>query len=122
MGWCAVGDSKPHSTLQDPREKIANFRKWNEGNVGDFWAREADFWEGLVEQLEAAQAENRMLRMWLCTDGARARGLAQSMTELPIAFSVEGVEENCQLIVELLNIEQRLGFPSASSPASRRDG
>lgn len=72
----------------------------------------------LQEQLEAAQAENRMLRMWLCTDGAMARGLAESMTELPIAFSVEGVEENCARIVELLNIEQRLGLPSASNPSA----
>lgn len=47
--------SRPHQTLSDPRERIANMRRWNEENVGDYWQREADFWEGLIEQLEAAQ-------------------------------------------------------------------
>lgn len=40
-------------------------RRWNEENVGDYWQREADFWEGLIEQLEAAEKGLREMHDYL---------------------------------------------------------
>lgn len=63
--------------------------------------------------------ERERLRMWLATDVARARGLAESMTDLPRDFRTEGVEENAAQIVKLLDIEAALAALSPEAGAER---
>lgn len=90
----------------------------NHADSDNSWPQWANVLADEIERLWDVEDENKALRMWLVTDGARARGLAESMTELSSFVRLEGVEENSAEIVRLLNIEERLNLPSASRDAA----
>ena len=56
----------------------------------------------LAEEVLRLREALEAFELWRATNVARARGLAESMSELPTEVRPEGVEENCAEIVKLL--------------------
>ena len=104
-------DSKPHSTLTDPRERIANMRRWNDVNVGDYWQREADFWESIVEQIEQLKQQGAQDEKVIVKRGAeidRQLRRAESLEEQLETRERERDEETQAFLTRTTELKEQL--------------
>src|SRR5574341_1954069 len=120
-----------HSELRDFLRRLSEWDVLNlapgSGDDGPYWQSEIRKANAALDALEeqytelkndrdgkgflrdAAEAKMRRLeeelqtfQLWMGSDVARARGLAQSMSELPTSVRLEGIEENAAEIERLL--------------------